>query len=235
MTKTTRREFLLEIKEKLQKNPTEEFINGLYRLLGKEKPKEDMFKEYEELSKVYSEIGDSPIAEPDLAWDQWSKEEITGNGFVFKYAELLKKSKKIDLSKYPSKTGKQFVTQVALKVNDKKDDAGAYKYTPSFKDTDLAKINIYEAGDLFEIMKEKENKQQLMALGFDEEIDDINEYIEELGILTKSYETEMFKKALKITGLKDKDLTEWEKNLLVLNILAESGMIKGMSYTKESL
>ena len=235
MTKIIRREFLIEIKNKLQQNPSEEFINGLYKLLGKEKPQEEMFAEYEDLNKIYQETGNTPIDEPELAWGKWSKEQITDNGFVFEYAQTLKSAKGIDLSKYPSKIGKQFAMKIALKVNDKKDDTGAYKYSTSFKDIDIAKVNIYEAGELFSIMKEKEENQQKMALGYDEEIDSIEEYMGELEILTKSYENEMFKKALKIVGLKAKDLTEWEKHLLVLNILAEAGMITGTSYTKESL
>lgn len=235
MTKNIRREILLEIKDKLVKNPTEEFISGLYKILGKEKPAEEMFEQYPELDTLYSNTGNTPIEEPELSWDNWDKTEVTDNGFIFKYAEMLKKAKDIDLSKYPSKIGKQFVSKIALKVNGKKDDAGAYKYSPNFKDIDLVKVNIYEAGELFEIMKEKEEKTHQMSIGFDEEIDSIEEYMDELAALTKSYENDMFKKALKIVGLKASDLTEWEKHLLTLNILAEAGMIKGTSYTKESL
>ena len=234
MTKTIRREFLLEIKDKLQKTPSKEFVNGLYDLLGKTKPKEDIFEQYPELEEVLEEIGDNPVKEKELAWEKYERDDIVSNGFSYKYAKLLKKAKDIDLSNYPAKIGKQFAGIVALKVNDKKDEFGAYKYVDSFKDLDLTKVDVYEVGELFELMEEKEKKQQLASLGYDEEVDDFDEYLKDVDALTADYEEQMFVKALKITGIKGK-LSVWEKNLLVLNILAEAGMIKGKSFTKESL
>ena len=181
-----------------------------------------------DLLKAYNKLGDNPIKEPKLIYQEGINEDT-----IFDDMGVVFEATGIDPDKYDISEVSDFVKECFSKVNSFKDKNGKYKKTENTKNAKLPKWS-----DLQTIMKtlkpiDKLNQEELKSIkltfdGYDADIDDEDELKLEIEKVKehydkkrKPYETKKWKMVSSITGVKVQDLTEWERNLLfTANIMA---------------
>lgn len=155
-----------------------------------------MSKEIElptELQNMLDGLGNSPLKEKKLFEILKS---TTKGSLIF---NAINKDDKVDINKYEPMVFAEFISRVADKILNVKNDDGTYKSTKATENMELP--NITQREDIFEEMEE------IASLYHSDEKIKALEKLEELN-----------KKCIEISGVKKEKLTDWEKTLIVEQI-----------------
>ena len=169
------------------------------------------------LLEAYDKIGETPLETPEL---ELNKDDFDNHqDFIFDLGDKVAKLTEVDESEYSIQEFSSFIIKCYKKVNDFFYDNGDAKTTPL---TENAKLPTFSS--LKAIRKIMDDKQaRLIALGeYDEDTGDIEEYVEAIKIINEESDKKLLTLTYKITGIKAKGLTEWEKSLLMTNIVVHS-------------
>ncbi len=167
-----------------------------------------------DLLEAYNNIGDNPILEPELLINKDDFEDETS--FIFDIADIVLKRTKVKQEDYTIQEITSFILKVHKKVNSFRDNEGYIKTTTA---TENAKLPHFRDIKLIKAIEE-ERIEAMRELGqFDNDIDDVDDYLASIKAIQETSNEQMTPMILKITGLKKKDLTEWELDLVKENIL----------------
>jgi len=157
-------------------------------------------KLHKDLQKKLDEIGNTPIAEPELFKAIQEDEIVVIAGKVLE-AE--------DIKKYKAKEVGDFLHAVKNKVTEKRSEDGTFKSTPNTENCILP--NFLEAEELKKLGNEdlKLRNEHLRASNKEQVV--IEEKINNIG-------KNLQKRTFEISGLDIEKLTEWEKDLITEQI-----------------
>ena len=204
------KETLLKIKQAYKNNKTE-IIEQIQSILKDGKTKDEFFENYPELQEVFEGIGNNPIESPNLY--------VAEPDFVMaEYVNQVEKSLKLDLENYPLEDALNFAGMVWTRVNSFRDETGHIKSTDNTKDAKMPTTkNLVKFSEIENKKREAFDKTRS---GFDQDVDDIQDYVAEVTKLEDHYDQEILKAVLKITEIDGRKLSDWEKKLLVADVKA---------------
>jgi hypothetical protein len=246
------KENIKELRDRVLKGDTK-LENQLRGILGKPKPKEELFREYPILEEYYNSIGNNPIDEPELDFEV---EEMEKSYFIDFYVQRLKDVKGFKFDKIDFEDIRLFASKVAIKIKSFTDEDGILKKIDKFNNIDfseiqkktivIAKIVKQYDNKVKPIKKEAEKKIELMLEGYDPDFDDAQEFENERLKLVRQTNKEIAKigeekddkidKAIcKILSIKREDWSDWEFDLLKRNALAMINYNGHTPFTKGEL
>lgn len=169
------------------------------------------------LLEAYEALGDTPLKVPALEMQE--SDFADQDEFIFTLAEKVSVATGIKGDEYSIKDFTSFMMKCYKKVNSFTYENGDAKSTPLTENAKLPNFSDLKA--IRKILNETQSR--LQSLGdFDADIGDAQEYIEAITIINKEGEKKMNTLAYKITGIKAKGLSEWEKSLLRTNLIAHA-------------
>lgn len=210
------KEILLKIKQAYKNNKIE-IVEQIRSILAEGKSRDAFFEKYPELQEAFEAVGNNPIESPDLY--------VAEADFVLsEYVEVVEKGVEISLENYDLEDALNFAGLVWTKVNSFRDATGHIKSTAN---TEHAKMpNTKNLVKLSEIEKTKREAFAKTQTGYDPDVDDFQEYADELKNLDEHFDSLILAAVLEITGIDGDTLTNWEERLLVADVKA---------YTKDSI
>lgn len=154
------------------------------------------------LLEKYDELGQTPIDEPELF-----KTLIDGEG-VFAFAKGLASKFGIKASDFPMSDYASFINACKEKITSFTDNEGKFKSTPA---TENAKMPTFDDLEKLGNLSTELQKSAVDAVNINSE-----EVRDAFNKAKKKHQDAIFK----VTGVKKKDLTEWEVNLLTENVMS---------------
>lgn len=190
-----------------------------------------MTKLNEKLQAVLDLVGNTPIAEPEIA--EILEAKVVKKTKVVKLA-FSKLDGDLNIKDFPAVEIAEFFSKLTSKIMNKKNEDGVFKSTPNTENLNLPDFE--EVEDIFEIIvqlntnsQQQDEIQKNLKNGIDVEQEIIDKSIKELTSILKKLD----KIVWKVSGLNKKDLTEWEQSLVSEQILASVTEVEKTSVGKQ--
>lgn len=170
-----------------------------------------------DLLEAYEALGDTPLQVPSL---EMKEEDFSDKDeFIFTLADKVGSTTGVKDSDYSIEEYTSFMMKCYKKVNSFLYENGDAKTTPLTENAKLPTFSDLKA--IRTIISDTQSRLQDLG-DYDSDIGDAAEYIDAINIINKEGEKKMIALAYRVTGVKAKGLTDWEKALLRTNLVAHA-------------